>query len=173
MKYFDIYKSLIGDILLISEDDFLTNLSFIDSDESYNLKDLSIIKKDSDVIIKTKKWLDIYFRKEIPNFNIPIKLYGTKFQTQVWKYLQLIPYGQTTTYKHIGDLIRKDNNLNKVSYQSIGHAISKNPIAIIIPCHRVIGSNNKLVGYAYGLKRKEYLLNLEKNKNLLDSTIDF
>ena len=91
-----------------------------------------------------------------------MKLQGTDFQKLVWQQLQKIPYGKTTTYKDIGKSIKKD----MVSFQSIGNAVGHNPISIIIPCHRVIGSNGSLTGYAAGLKTKAYLLKLEDtNRN--------
>ena len=104
-----------------------------------------------------KKQLDEYFAGIRKEFDIPIKLEGTDFQIKVWKELLKIPYGETCTYldiaKHIG---------NPKAYRAVGMANNKNKIMIIIPCHRVIGSNKKLVGYAGGLDVKEKLLKLEK-----------
>jgi methylated-DNA-[protein]-cysteine S-methyltransferase len=100
--------------------------------------------------------LSAYFAKTRHEFDLPIDVKGTEFQTSVWKALQSIPYGQTVSYldiaKHIG---------NPKAVRAVGLANGKNPIAIVVPCHRVIGSNKTLTGYAGGLARKQFLLNLE------------
>lgn len=102
--------------------------------------------------------LDEYFQGKRTTFSLPFKLTGTPFQLAVWKELQNIPYGQTTSYKEIAQKINKPK-----AYRAVGMANNKNPLPIIIPCHRVIGSNGKLIGYAGGLKLKNYLLKLEKS----------
>ena len=102
--------------------------------------------------------LDEYFQGKRTTFSLPFKLTGTPFQLAVWKKLQNIPYGQTTSYKEIAQKINKPK-----AYRAVGMANNKNPLPIIIPCHRVIGSNGKLIGYAGGLKLKNYLLELEKS----------
>lgn len=102
--------------------------------------------------------LDEYFQGKRTTFPLPFKLTGTPFQLAVWKELQNIPYGQTTSYKEIAQKINKPK-----AYRAVGMANNKNPLPIIIPCHRVIGSNGKLIGYAGGLKLKNYLLELEKS----------
>ena len=102
--------------------------------------------------------LDEYFQGKRTTFSLPFKLTGTPFQLAVWKELQNIPYGQTTSYKEIAQKINKPK-----AYRAVGMANNKNPLPIIIPCHRVIGSNGKLIGYAGELKLKNYLLELEKS----------
>ena len=102
--------------------------------------------------------LDEYFQGKRTTFSLPFKLTGTPFQLAVWKELQNIPYGKTTSYKEIAQKINKPK-----TYRAVGMANNKNPLPIIIPCHRVIGSNGKLIGYAGGLKLKNYLLELEKS----------
>lgn len=102
--------------------------------------------------------LDEYFQEKRTTFSLPFKLTGTPFQLAVWKELQNIPYGKTTSYKEIAQKINKPK-----AYRAVGMANNKNPLPIIIPCHRVIGSNGKLIGYAGGLKLKNYLLELEKS----------
>lgn len=102
--------------------------------------------------------LDEYFQGKHTTFSLPFKLTGTPFQLAVWKELQNIPYGKTTSYKEIAQKINKPK-----AYRAVGMANNKNPLPIIIPCHRVIGSNGKLIGYAGGLKLKNYLLELEKS----------
>lgn len=102
--------------------------------------------------------LDEYFQGKRTVFSLPFKLTGTPFQLAVWKELQNIPYGKTISYKEIAQKINKPK-----AYRAVGMANNKNPLPIIIPCHRVIGSNRKLIGYAGGLKLKNYLLELEKS----------
>lgn len=102
--------------------------------------------------------LDEYFQGKRTTFSLPFKLTGTPFQLAIWKELQNIPYGQTTSYKEIAQKINKPK-----ACRAVGMANNKNPLPIIIPCHRVIGSNGKLIGYAGGLKLKNYLLELEKS----------
>ena len=102
--------------------------------------------------------LDEYFQGKRTTFSLPFKLTGTPFQLAVWKELQNIPYGQTTSYKEIAQKINKPK-----ACRAVGMANNKNPLPIIIPCHRVIGSNGKLIGYAGGLNLKNYLLVLEKS----------
>lgn len=101
--------------------------------------------------------LNQYFSGELKNFSLPYKLYGTSFQKQVWLCIERkVFYGETCTYKEIGQEINHEK-----AVRAIGGALNKNPISIIVPCHRVIGSSGKLVGYGGGLDRKSYLLNLE------------
>lgn len=102
--------------------------------------------------------LDEYFQGKRTIFSLPFKLTGTPFQLAVWKELQNIPYGKTTSYKEIAQKINKPK-----ACRAVGMANNKNPLPIIIPCHRVIGSNGKLIGYAGGLKLKNYLLELEQS----------
>ena len=101
------------------------------------------------------RWLDCYFSGHCPDFLPPLALQGTPFQRRVWRALMDIPYGATTTY---GALAR---SVGCRSAQAVGQAVGRNPVAIIVPCHRVVGSDGTLTGYAYGLERKEYLLKLE------------
>lgn len=106
--------------------------------------------------------LSRYFRGEAVEFNWPIQLKGTSFQNRVWDQLLKIPYGKTTSYKQIAI------NLNTKGYQAVGSAIGANPLAIIIPCHRVLGMNNNLTGYRYGIQKKQFLLELERALPLRD-----
>lgn len=108
-------------------------------------------------LINNKVQLENYFKGEIEHFSIPLELKGTSFQKVVWRALQQIPYGKTTTYSHIAKQIGKEK-----AVRAVGTAIGANPIPIIIPCHRVIGKNGNLTGYRGGLEMKEFLLRLEK-----------
>lgn len=144
------YNSIIGDIFISADENFLLSVKFV----NHNF----IENKENKIIRQTKKQLDEYFRGKRKKFELPLNPKGTEFQKKVWLQLMNIPYGKTATYKDIATLIGNTN-----ASRAVGNANNKNPIAIIIPCHRVIGSNNKLTGYAGGLDKKEKLLNLEKN----------
>ena len=118
------------------------------------------------ILRETKKWLDEYFDGYNPSINrLKIAPEGTEFQKRVWQILCDIPYGQTTTYKSIAQTVAKQMNKPSMSAQAVGSAVGHNPISIIIPCHRVVGTDGSLTGYAGGLERKRMLLALE-NINL-------
>ena len=110
---------------------------------------------DEPVIIRTQRWLEQYFSGEVPGNAPPLAPRGTAFQLRVWALLGEIPYGQTRTY---GELAR---DLGCPSAQAVGGAVGRNPISLLLPCHRVLGAGGKLTGYAGGLWRKEALLRLE------------
>ena len=116
---------------------------------------------DSPVFALTKKWLDIYFSGKKPDFMPPMKLQGTDFQREVWEILLTIPYGTTTTYGEIAAQIAKKRKLRRMSAQAVGQAVGHNPISILVPCHRVVGWNGNLTGYAGGIDKKIRLLSLE------------
>lgn len=109
------------------------------------------------VVDECIKELDEYFNKKRTMFNVPIKQFGTEFQMKVFEVLKSIPYGHTLSYKDVAILIGKPK-----ASRAVGNACNKNPIMIVVPCHRVIGKNGKLVGFAYGTDLKEELLELER-----------
>ena len=162
MKYISYYNSILGKILIISNEEEVTGLYFERAKFYPKELDKDIKETESAIIEKTKNWLDIYFKGENPNFNISIKPKGTEFQKEVWKLLCDIPYGNTVTYKDIAKRIAINKGIEVMSSQAVGKANSKNPISIIIPCHRVIGVDKKLVGYSGGIERKQKLLEIEK-----------
>ena len=119
------------------------------------------MQQNHPILQQVKLWLDSYFRGENPGFEMPLSLEGTEFQKQVWNMLLNIPYGKTRTY---GDIAREMAVLlgkEKMSAQAVGQAVGRNPIGILIPCHRVIGADGSLGGYSAGLDRKRFLLDLE------------
>ena len=144
------YQSPVGMITLVSDGKALTELHFT-QDRLQNFPNT----QESPVFTETCHWLDLYFSGVKPDFTPPIHPQGTPFQQKVWQELLTIPYGQTTTYGAIA------KRINCRSAQAIGQAIHRNPIAIIIPCHRVIGADGSLTGYASGLGIKKELLKIE------------
>lgn len=161
MQYISHYCSPLGNILLASDGTHLTGLWF--EDQKYFAEKLDSNHKEMDFIVfqQTKKWLDVYFAGKEPAISLPIRLNGTAFQNQVWQILCSIPYGQTITYGQIARTIAKQRGLSHMSAQAVGGAVGHNPISIIVPCHRVLGANGSLIGYAGGIDRKIALLNLE------------
>ncbi|MCI9272752.1 MAG: methylated-DNA--[protein]-cysteine S-methyltransferase [Clostridiales bacterium] len=115
-------------------------------------------KEETPVIRQAAQEITEYLEKKRTRFTIPLSLQGTEFQKRVWNALQEIPYGETRSYKQIAEAIQQPN-----AYRAVGMANNKNPVLIIIPCHRVIGAQGKLVGYAAGVDVKQYLLKLEQN----------
>ena len=109
-----------------------------------------------------KQWLDAYFLGNPGEIPFPLKAKGTPFQQQVWQVLMTIPFGQTRTYGEIAGEMALLTGKKKMSAQAIGQAVGKNPISILIPCHRVVGAGGKLTGYAGGLENKVWLLQHEK-----------
>lgn len=168
MIYTSYYNSPIGNILIASKNDELIGL-WIENQKYFlsNIKEQMIENNDDPIIIKTKIWLDDYFNKKQPKINrLKLNPIGSEFQKLVWKYLCEIPYGTTTTYKEISNKVAKYKGIKHMSAEAIGGAVSRNPISIIIPCHRVIGSNGSLTGYAGGIDKKMKLLEHEKTLNI-------
>ena len=149
-----LYHSPLGVLTLISDGQSLTELHFAKHQEAMGAQEMSI-ESNPQVFADTFRWLDLYFSGNSPDFTPSLNPQGSLFQQKVWRELLTIPYGQTTTYGAIA------KSLNCRSAQAIGQAIHRNPIAIIIPCHRVIGVDGSLTGYASGLEIKRELLQLE------------
>ncbi len=110
----------------------------------------------------TCRWLDTYFGGEVPDFAPPLEVQDTKFRLEVWDILKTIPYGKSTTYGKIAREIAEKRGMERMSAQAVGNAVGSNPVVIIIPCHRVLGSDGKLTGYSGGIERKRALLELER-----------
>ena len=153
------FSSPLGQMKLCSDGTYVTAVTF--TGQKY--EDVHIpedaVSGSCPVLDQTKLWLRQYFEGELPTFLPPMKPTGTPFQQAVWNLLLQIPYGKTITY---GELA---NRLNCKSAQAIGGAVGKNPISILIPCHRVVGTGGKLTGYAGGVAKKEFLLALEKHNS--------
>lgn len=161
MIYIYFYKSPLGLMTLSSDGENLTGLGF-DRQKHFDASLLSeCIQKKLPIFTDTIRWLDIYFSGKNPAFTIPTSFCGKPFQLLVWERLKKIPYGETVTYGEIAGEIASQKGIARMSAQAVGGAVGKNPISIIIPCHRVIGANGKLTGYAGGIDRKLALLKLE------------
>ena len=162
MLFTSSYPSPLGPIILASDGTSLTGLWF----DGQNHIPESISQAPTDhqlpVFEQACHWLDLYFAGHIPDFTPPLSPSGTPFQRSVWELLLTIPFGRTTTYGEIAAILARGKGIPTMSAQAVGSAISRNPISIIIPCHRVIGAHGQLTGYAGGVERKETLLRLEE-----------
>lgn len=159
MYYLTTYSSPLGLLTLACDDNNLIGLWIEGQKYHGDTTDENTIKKDDIPIFNTvKKWLDKYFKNEKPEISsLPLAPIGSEFRQEVWKILCEIPYGKVITY---GDIAKKMSK-GSMSSQAIGGAVGHNPISIIIPCHRVVGSNGSLTGYAGGIDKKIKLLELE------------
>lgn len=157
MDYIAHYDSLLGGITLASDGRALTGL-FFDGQKYFGstLGARSEERADLSVFDEARRWLEVYFSGQRPGTPPPLLLNGTPFQRRVWESLLSIPYGHTVTY---GELAQR---LGCRSAQAVGGAVGRNPVSLIVPCHRVVGANGSLTGYAGGLDRKAALLKLEQ-----------
>ena len=161
MLYYKKISSPLGEITLRSDGESLTGLWFAD-DKHYGDKDIQDAQNaELPVFALAEKWLAEYFAGCEPKVNVPLQFTGSDFQESVWKILQKIPYGSLITYGDIACEIAAQRGLARMSAQAVGGAVGHNPISIIIPCHRVTGTNGSLTGYAGGIDRKVRLLELE------------
>lgn len=162
MVYTFHYTSPLGIITLAGNGESLTGL-WLDGQKYFPHKLISeSIESELPIFKQTVKWLDIYFSGRIPDFIPPISLNTTPFRKAVYDILLTIPYGQTMTYGEIANIIAEPKGVERMSAQAVGGAVGHNPISIIVPCHRVVGADGRLTGYAGGLDRKIELLKLEK-----------
>ncbi len=161
VHYTSLYQSPVGEILLAADEIGVVGIWF--KDEKYYAACLAPnnLPRETPIIQTVKKWLDLYFAGKEPDFTPPLHMLGTPFQIAVWRILQTIPYGQTTTYHAIAQKIATARGLPCMSAQAVGTAVGKNNLNLIVPCHRVVGSNNSLAGYAGGIDKKIQLLKLE------------
>lgn len=151
MKYIWYYETPIGKLGIAEEDEAISHILF-DGDMSLD----SYEKKETKIIKEMAKQLKAYFAGKLKQFDVPLCLKGTQFQRDSWQALMEIPYGQTCSYKDVAIKLG-----NPKAVRAVGLANNRNKIPIVIPCHRVIGSNGKLVGYAGGLSIKQQLIDLE------------
>ena len=150
MTFHYTYETVLGSVTFIEEDGALLSISMQATGRG--------IEQETPLIKDALLQLSEYLRGERKKFDIPFRMRGTEFQIQVWKVLQNIPYGETRSYKQIAEAIG-----NPKAVRAIGMANNRNPLLIVIPCHRVIGKDGSLVGYGEGIEMKEFLLKLEKS----------
>ena len=156
--------SPLGEVRLRSDGESLIGLWFVGQvNDAKDIDDIEI-KNDLPIFGQVESWLESYFSGKQTSITIPLQPKGTSFQQRVWQILQEIPYGETMTYGEIAQRIAKEKGVETFSAQAVGQAVGKNPISILIPCHRVLGKNGALTGYAGGVYRKEKLLQLERGK---------
>lgn len=161
MIYICKYESPIGSLTAASNGIALTGLWFDGQKYFGSTLTEQYEERELPVFAKTRDWLDLYFYGENPDFMPPLAVAGSEFRKAVWHILQQIPYGQTTTYGEIAKKMAKQMGTARMSAQAVGSAVGRNPISILIPCHRVVGSNGSLTGYAGGIEKKAALLELE------------
>lgn len=162
MQYTSRYASPLGSILLAADDIGLVGLWFEGQKYFANGLAKTHEEKELPLFAKVKRWLDVYFSGQAPQFTVPLHFIGSDFQKEVWALLCTIPYGQTTTYGAIAKQLAAKRGLPQMSAQAVGGAVGHNKISIIVPCHRVVGKNGSLTGYAGGIDKKAELLRLEK-----------
>ena len=149
--FYYFYETPIGRLQIFADSEYITGISFFEK------KIQNAVEEETFLIKKMRSELEEYFNGKRKSFEVPIKPFGTSFQQPVWKALQEIPYGETRSYKQIAEMIGKP-----AACRAVGMANNRNPIPIVIPCHRVVGANGDLTGYAGGLEVKRKLLDIEK-----------
>ena len=162
MEYTSHYLSPLGGILLSGDEIGLTGLWF-EGQKYFALHlDTDHEERDLPLFQDARRWLDIYFSGKEPDFKMPLHVIGTDFQKEVWRILCQIPYGKTMTYGEVAARLAARKGLAHMSAQAVGGAVGHNKISILVPCHRVVGVDGSLTGYAGGMDKKVKLLTLEK-----------
>lgn len=162
MVYTCTYESILGNILLAADEIGLTGLWFEGQKYFANTLPDERISQEMPILTEAKNWLDVYFSGEEPKFTPPLHPTGSDFRQAVWQILLQIPYGQTITYGEIARQLTETKHTDHMSAQAVGGAVGHNEVSIIIPCHRVVGTNGSLTGYAGGIEKKIALLKLEQ-----------
>lgn len=155
------YQSPLGEIVIASDDTAITGLWLVGQRHFDIEVEGCITDKDLPIFDEVSRWLDIYFTGNNPGEIPAVRMNGTPFQLEVWQILQAVPYGKLITYREIAELIAKKRGITKMSARAVGNAVGRNPVSILVPCHRVVGSDGKMTGYAGGIERKVKLLKLE------------
>ena len=162
MTYMHSYTSPLGGITMASNGTALIGLWFDGQNYFGDTMSADYTSATLPVFAQTVRWLDLYFGGEAPDFTPPLKMETTPFRKAVWEIMLTIPYGKTMTYGEISAEIAAQKGLSRMSAQAVGGAVGHNSIALIIPCHRVVGANGSLTGYAGGMEKKLRLLTMEK-----------
>lgn len=156
------YPSPFGSILLTGDGAVVTGLWF-EEQSRFSAPSDGVYTKELPIFETAVRWLNVYFSGKEPDFTPPLSAKGSPFRGEVWEILLTVPYGKTITYREIAERIAAKRNIPRMSAQAVGGAVGHNPISLIIPCHRVIGTSGDLVGYAAGIERKAKLLALERS----------
>jgi len=158
VKYIMRVPSPIGELTLVAEEEKLTEIRFDNAGPVQG----EVTERKIPVLRKTAEWLDIYFSGKEPDFMPEIEAKGSEFRKSVWKHIAKIPYGETVTYGQIAKRIAEERDIAHMAAQAVGGAVGANPVPLIVPCHRVMGSGGKLTGYGGGIEKKIILLEIEK-----------
>ncbi len=161
MVYTDQYASLLGVITLACDDEAIIGLWFNGQRHFGNILPDRVEEKQHPLLDAAKNWLDIYFSGAEPDFLPPLRYGSTPFRKRVCDIMLTIPYGRTMSYGEIATKLARDTGIPQMSAQAVGGAVGHNPISLMIPCHRVVGTNGSLTGYGGGIGRKVKLLELE------------
>lgn len=164
MEYTHHYDSPLGGITLASDGEALTGLWFDGQRHFAETMASEHMERDLPVFEEADRWLDIYFSGRVPDFTPALNLKATPFRRAVWEILLTIPYGRTATYGQIAERLTGKDGAGHASARAVGGAVGRNPVSLIIPCHRVVGSGGSLTGYAGGLERKKELLRMEQTE---------
>lgn len=154
------YDSPLGAILLMADEEGLTGLWFVGQRDCPE-PGWADSAAETPALVAARRWLDAYFSGREPEEEPPLRLTGTPFQQEVWALLRQIPYGQTVSYGELARRLTAQGSRARTSARAIGGAVKRNPVSLIVPCHRVIGADGSLTGYAGGVERKRELLALE------------
>lgn len=172
MNYLSHYVSPLGDLTLASDGTALVGLWF-DGQAHFGEGGGAATRSpeveaatarayaDLSVFIETRRWLDDYFAGRRPDEQPPLHLGGTPFRRRIWALLQRIPYGTTVTYGALASRVAEEMGMPRMSARAVGNAVGHNPVALLVPCHRVVGAGGRLTGYAAGVEKKRFLLRLE------------
>ena len=155
MKTYALVDSPLGPLTVVAEGTAVAGLYMVDQRHRPTVEG----RHDDTVLPELKEQLEAYWRRELKDFHVPLKLAGTPFQQAVWAGLQTIPYGETWSYGQLAEAIGRPG-----ASRAVGLANGKNPVAVLVPCHRVVGSSGNLTGYGGGLERKQWLLDLEADR---------
>ena len=160
LMFYNIFNSKLGKVTIATDGEYITELHLETDKYFHEIPKDWTLDTQNQLLENTHQQMDKYLSGELKIFDLPVSFHGTDFQKEVWKSLKDIPFGKTVTYRDIAEKIHKPK-----SVRAVGTAIGRNPICIVVPCHRVIGTNGSLTGYAAGLDVKEKLLKLESSKD--------
>ncbi len=165
------YQSPLGEMTLVADANALVGLWFEGQRYAPCLCANDAPRQGTPILTQAKTWLGLYFSGREPSFTIPVRPSGSDFQRAVWRLLAEIPYGRTITYSELARRSARVRGVGRMSAQAVGSAVGRNPIALLIPCHRVIGASGNLIGYAAGIEKKAALLQLEESTLMERSTL--